>query len=286
MFCDLALARRLERAEAKANAGFVEARAKVYPQSGACWIEVAGAYAMFDTPSSPVTQTFGLGLFQKTGPVEMEQIEQFFHERGASVFHEVSPQADLAVLTLLNERGYQPIEFTSVMFRPISPGLSLAVAPNANIQVRLARADEQELLMRITAKGWSHFPELTGFILEVGKFDGQRPGALSFLAELNGQAIATGVLCLSDGVALLGGACTVPEGRRQGAQLALLESRLRYAAEGGCDLAMMCAQPGSASQRNAERHGFRIAYTRLKWQLVRGQRLMPSSSGGKRIIEN
>jgi hypothetical protein len=31
---------------------------------------------------------------------------------------------------------------------------------------------------------------------------------------------------------------------------------------------MMGAQPGSASQRNAERHGFRIAYTRIKWQLT------------------
>jgi hypothetical protein len=28
----------------------------------------------------------------------------------------------------------------------------------------------------------------------------------------------------------------------------------------------MCCAPGSASQRNAERHGFRIAYTRTKWQ--------------------
>jgi len=29
-----------------------------------CWIEVGGTYAMFDGPSSPVTQTFGLGIFQ------------------------------------------------------------------------------------------------------------------------------------------------------------------------------------------------------------------------------
>ena len=29
------------------------------------------------------------------------------------------------------------------------------------------------------------------------------------------------------------------------------------------------AEPGSASQRNAERQGFRIAYTRVKWQLAR-----------------
>ena len=31
-------------------------------------------------------------------------------------------------------------------------------------------------------------------------------------------------------------------------------------------VAMMGALPGSSSQRNAERHGFHIAYTRIKWQ--------------------
>jgi len=36
----------------------------------------------------------------------------------------------------------------------------------------------------------------------------------------------------------------------------------------GCDLAVMCAEAGSASQRNAERQGFRIAYTRTKWRLA------------------
>jgi len=39
---------------------------------------------------------------------------------------------------------------------------------------------------------------------------------------------------------------------------------MKYAAAQGCDIAMMCALPGSASQRNAERQGFRIAYTRIK----------------------
>ena len=92
--------------------------------------------------------------------------------------------------------------------------------------------------------------------------------SISFLARLEGKAIAAGALCISAGVALLAGACTIPEARRQGAQLALLETRLHYAAERGCDVAMMCAAPGSASQRNAERHGFRIAYTRVKWRLA------------------
>lgn len=52
------------------------------------------------------------------------------------------------------------------------------------------------------------------------------------------------------------GASTVPEFRNRSAQRALLEARLRCAN----------AQPGSGSHRNAERNGFRVAYTRTKWQ--------------------
>ena len=47
---DLALARRLERAEAMANAACVESRRNRQPEVGADWIDVAGVYAMFDGP--------------------------------------------------------------------------------------------------------------------------------------------------------------------------------------------------------------------------------------------
>ena len=46
-----------------------------------------------------------------------------------------------------------------------------------------------------------------------------------------------------------------------------LGRELRYAFEHGYRLAMMVAEAGSQSQRNAERKGFRIAYTRTKWRL-------------------
>jgi GNAT superfamily N-acetyltransferase len=68
----------------------------------------------------------------------------------------------------------------------------------------------------------------------------------------------------------LGGASTIPELRRRGLQSALLRERLRYAFDHGCDLAVIAAEAGSNSQRNAERKGFRIAYTRTKWRLVSG----------------
>ena len=54
---DHSLACRLERTEALANARFVEARARLEPGSGAAWIEVTGAYAMYDGAHSPCTQT-------------------------------------------------------------------------------------------------------------------------------------------------------------------------------------------------------------------------------------
>ena len=264
---DLSLARRLERTEARANADFVEARAKLFPDSGATWIEVAGAYAMFDGVHSPCTQTFGLGMFEEAGAPELEQIESFFQSRQAPVYHEVSPMADFALFTLLSERGYHPIELTSNLFQPLSRDMQLDIPRNEAIQVRLIVEDERELWASTAAAGWSEHIEFGAMMLEFSRLMAAREGALPFLAELNGQAIATGSLFIHEGVALLAGASTIPSARKQGAQLAILESRLRYAAEHGCDLAMMGAAPGSTSQRNAERQGFRIAYTRIKWGL-------------------
>jgi GNAT superfamily N-acetyltransferase len=117
------------------------------------------------------------------------------------------------------------------------------------------------------AAGWSHVREVSGMMRELADVCANTSGLFSFLVELDDEVIATGNLAIRGEVAQLAGACTIPQARKQGAQLALLEKRLQFAAEQGCKLATMGAEPGSASQRNAERHGFRIAYTRVKWQL-------------------
>src|SRR5882672_10301114 len=94
ILADHSLSCRLERAEALANARFVEARSRLTPGSGALWIEVAGAYAMYDSPHSPCTQTFELGLFQMPTDTDMDTLEAFFKDRQAPVLHEISPLAD------------------------------------------------------------------------------------------------------------------------------------------------------------------------------------------------
>jgi GNAT superfamily N-acetyltransferase len=193
ILADRSLSCRLERAEGLTNADFVEARARLTPESGARWISVAGALAMFDGADSPWSQTFGLGLFQMPTAGELMTIEDFFKERGARVFHEVSPW--------------------DASWRP---------------------------------------PRGTYFFLQ------------NWMGKLSGQE---GCL-FTIGVALFAGASTIPAWRRRGVQRALLEARFQYARAAGCDLAMMGAEPGSSSQRSAERQGFRIAYTRTKWTLA------------------
>lgn len=268
VLADHRLACRLERAEAFACAGFVEGRAKLAPESGAQWIEVAGAYAMYDGARSPATQTFGLGLFQMPTTADMDKIEAFFKDRGAPVFHEVSPLADKSLLAVLNERGYQPAELSSVMFLPLGGRVITVPAPDKSLRVRIVGEEEQDLWARTAIEGWREFTEIADQMLDLMRVAAARQDALSFLAELENQPIAAGALVIHEGVALLAGASTIPEWRHRGAQRALLENRLQYAASAGCDLAMICAEPGSASQRNAERQGFRIAYTRIKWGLA------------------
>ncbi|WP_460610835.1 GNAT family N-acetyltransferase [Hymenobacter terrigena] len=269
IFADHDLAQRLELTEARCNAAFVEARARLFPESGAEWQTVAGTYVLFDGPESPLTQTFGLGLFEEATAVDLERIESFFAARQAPVLHEISPLASPALLPLLGTRGYQPIEFTSVLYQSLTSA-SVPAPSHSSLHIRVIGPEEADAWASTAAAGWlEEAPTLTAFLRELGAISAQSTGITCFVAEVQGVAIATASLYMHGSVALLAGASTVPAGRRQGAQAALLAVRLQHAAAAGCTLAMMGALPGSQSQRNAERHGFRIAYTRAKWQLMR-----------------
>ena len=263
VFADLALARRLELTEGRGNAAFVEAQARIDPASGAIWKTAGGTSVMFAGVGSPITQTFGLGIHEPLRDRDLDAIERFFKSRGAAVCHEVCPQAGVDVLATLAARGYKPVELSSVLYQPIDAGTRIPT--DSLMTVRKVEGHEAALYGKVSAQGWSEHPELMPYIEGFAKLS--VACATCFIAELDGAPVATAALFMHGGTALLAGASTVPAGRRQGAQNALLDARLQTAASQGCDLAMMVAAPGSASQRNAERQGFRIAYTRTKWQL-------------------
>jgi GNAT superfamily N-acetyltransferase len=267
MFSDLALARRLERAEGFACVQFAEARRRAFPESGSEWRDVGGTWAAFDGFDGPTTQSFGLGLFGETEAAGLDELERFFFNHGTAAVHEVSPFAGTATLDLLCARGYRPIEISSVLYRAVEEP---AAAMGAGVSVRVIGTDEADLWSSISARGWTaEHPELEAMVREFGGLCAARDGSPCFLAELDGVPGAAGAMSMYEGVALFGGASTIPEMRRRGLQAALLEERMRHAAKAGCDVAMMVTEAGSNSQRNAERKGFRIAYTRMKWRLER-----------------
>ena len=108
---------------------------------------------------------------------------------------------------------------------------------------------------------------LADFMFSFGRISARTEGGHPYLAELDGKPIATGMLFMSEEVCILAGASTILEARNQGAQNALFAARLQFASEHGCRLAMMCSAPGSQSQKNAQKNGCEIAYTRTKWHL-------------------
>jgi len=265
MFSDLALSRRLERAEGLACARFADARRSLFPDSGAEWVECAGAYAVFDGVDSPVTQSFGLGIFERPNAAALDTIERFFFDRGAPALHEVSPHAGIIAVDMLCSRNYRPIEISNVLYRNVEEP---AAEDQPNVSVRVIGPEESELFASVSARGWAdEHPELLSFLLRIGVIATAREGSLCFIGEVDGIPGAAGVLCIHEGVALFGGSATVPSLRRRGLQAALLRERMRFAYQHGCELAMMVAEAGSDSQCNAERTGFKIAYTRTKWRL-------------------
>lgn len=269
IFSDKALSQKIERTEARSNADFVESHAKLFPTSGAEWMEIAGVYVMFDGVGFPTTQTLGLGLFDEITDAVLDKIEAFFKERGSDIFHEISPLADSKIFKKLNERGYRTTEFSSVMYQPIDPSTIGDSRRNVEIATRIIDRAELDRFAGVSTNGW--IGDMPGFsekkLLEFAKIGASANNAIPFIAEVNGEPIASATLYVYDDVALLAGASTIPEHRKKGAQTVLLEARLKHALDKGCTIAIMDAHPGSQSQRNGEKNGFRIAYTRTKWRL-------------------
>jgi hypothetical protein len=271
---DRALARRLERAEGARGATYADARSILEPRAGATWREIGGAFAVFDAPESMITQTFGLGMSGDLRAEDLDAIEAFFAERGASTQHEVCPLAGVAVTAALVERGYVPVEMSNVVVRALAD-LPEDATGVPGPRVRVAEPRDEPAWTETSVAGWGLGGDFDAMIRGFARVAFAREGTVNFLAELDGHPIAAASLGVEQGVAVFAGACTVPSARKRGAQRALMNARLAFAKARGADVAMMAAEPCSTSQHNAERSGFRVAYTRTKWK--RGVAARPSS---------
>ncbi len=249
MFAGLDLARRLEGAEALIGAACA---------GGASVLHVAGGTAIFVGAGSPLTRAVGLGMRGPVRPDEMDRLEEFYHARDSAVTVDLCPLADISMIELLGDRGYRLAEFNNVLVRPLAGG-DIA-APEA--PVRLANDDEEQLWVCTVGRGFLEKEALNGEEMEVGMAIWRMPGSLRYLAFSAGQAGGAGAMAFDRGLATLFADSTMLGFRGIGLHAAVIRARLRAAVDAGCDLATASTLPDSISQRNYQRHGFQVVYTK------------------------
>jgi len=253
-------------ADALAGVEFARAWARIHSHTGEVTIPVAGGHASFAGVDSPVTQAFGLGLNGPVTEAEMERMEEFYRAYGAAVNIETCPLADPSLLKLLNESGYRPVEYSNVFVRELTgDDPKKWPDPESDVRVYHPGPDAAEAYAQVVAKSFLGDAEITPEMLDVFTTCFHAAGAFWFMAEVDGVVAGGGMMSSHQGVATLGGAGTIPEFRNRGVQKALILARLALAAESDCELAMVATLPGSVSQRNVERQGFRVVYTRTKF---------------------
>jgi hypothetical protein len=261
---NLELARQIELAEAEAAVSCAKAMKAFAPLAGAAVTKVAGGYAVFCGANSPVTQAVALGLDGSVSSGDFDLLEDFYFSRKEPVRVETCPLADATLLEHYRERGYHVTEFSNVMVRPVVA--QEAWVPTSGVEIRRASREELDLWVLTVAQGFVENSPVTQEVLSVMKMFASGKGTECYLARINGRVVGGATLAFRGKIAGLFGASTLPEFRKRGVQTALLCMRLRRAEEAGCQLAMSLARPGGASERNIMRRGFRVLYTRVKFE--------------------
>jgi GNAT superfamily N-acetyltransferase len=264
----MALATRIERAEAGLIASAGESARQRRTEAGGFVIPLAGGVACFAEPGSPFNKVAGLGFGGVPTAEELEALERAFGRCGAPVSVELAHLGDPRIAEMLTARGYRLVSFENVLGRPIS-GERDRLGP-LGVEVRRSPEAEFDAWLDVIVDGFAH-PDEQGVpsheefprdVIAYAERDFAAAGVVRYSALIDGVIAGGGSFRVAEGVAQFAGAATAPAYRRRGVQSALLGARLADAAAAGCDVAVVTTQPGSKSQENVQRRGFDLLYTR------------------------
>lgn len=250
------LVRRLERAEAEVSLRTAE----VCRARGADMRvrRALGGWAIDFGPGSPLSQVLFAGMDGEVEEREFADVEGAFFARDVAAAISLCPYADPSLVRILGKRGYRISHFEHTMLRELSGDALEQPAPH----VRLAAKADWPACTDVVCGAF--FPDGDAPASVRGLFEllYDAEGAAVFLATRGGVVAACGGATIAGEVAVLAGDGTLKGFRGTGLQNALIRARCEYARRQGCELAMSSTVPGSTSQRNYERQGFRVAYTK------------------------
>lgn len=258
VFLTAADARRMEAAE---EHGALY-HAKNMTTAHGAWEAYGSGHLVFIARNYPIGRAHALGFAGTVTPEDIRHVEEFYFQRGSAAQVDVCPYADPSLFASLNERGFQVLEFNTTLARWILPEERFG-ARLKKIEIRGIRKEEVEEWSRVLARTFfaNQWRKWEHLFLPWAKPE----SPLTLAAVVDGRIVGTasGVVVPEYKLAAFFGAATLPEFRGCGIQSAFMQERLRIARDAGCDLAVTLTMPGTTSQRNAERAGFRVAYTKV-----------------------
>ena len=262
-FVDKAFARRLESVEEMPQVFYAQVFKETRPEVGAAHAEVCGGHMSFCGLGSPVGRAVGMGLDRPLTAADLDVVEAFYRAHQAPAQVDLCPMHEPAVFEMCKERGYAIAELNNVLYRKLDAEEKVPEAP-AGCEIRRSVPEEAETAGEIVESAF--FPEGAPepFRGLIAPFYRMTEG-LAFVASVDGKlaACGTGIVVAKHRVFALCGAGTLLEYRGRGLQTALLRARMAEAMKSGCEFAVVVTQGGSQSQRNVERLGFRVAYSKV-----------------------
>jgi len=262
-FVDKALARRFESCEEMPQVLYARKFQQTRPALGAAEEEICGGHMIFAGLGSPIGRATGVGLDHEFTAADLDRVEKFYRARQAPSQVDLCPMHPPAVFELFKERGYGIAELNNVLYRKLDPQENFPPPP-AGCEIRPSLTEEADRAGAIVENAFfpDGAPEAFQGLIEPFY---QMEGALAFVAAVDGKLVAcgTGLVIPAHKVFALCGAGTLAEFRGRGLQTALLRARMAAAVKAGCEFAVVVTQGGTTSQRNAERLGFRVAYSKV-----------------------
>ena len=262
-FVDKVLARRLESAEEMPQVHHAGILQNIRPEVGAAAEQICGGHMVFAGLGSPVGRAVGMGLDRPLAGEDLDRIEAFYRAHAAPAQVDVCPLHDPGTMEIFKQRGYVMAELNNVLWRRLRTDEQLPPAP-ANVEFRRGREEEADAIADILARSFHDQVEVPEGFHQMLAPMFQFPGGVRFVACAEGKmvGVGAGLIIPEHKVFALFGAGTLPDFRARGIQTALLGLRMKLAAQAGCELAVIVTQGGTTSQRNAERLGFRVAYSK------------------------
>src|SRR3954451_21739522 len=114
LFCDTALARRIEQAETELIVTAAEASRSRTPEGTGFVIPLADGAAVFAEHGSPLNKVVGLGFAGPPAPDSLDAVEHAYAARGVPSQIELAHLADPEISAMLGDRGYRLESFENV----------------------------------------------------------------------------------------------------------------------------------------------------------------------------